>query len=85
MMYSDLVRSTSLSEDEARSLIAAHQRELTDTENSYLDKLAEKNRTISDLQAEIDALKASAAQAKAIDARARTYEPPVIQVVNFNG
>lgn len=83
MTFNDMVRSMSLSEDEARSLIAAHQLEIADTENSYLEQLSGKNRMISELQAQIDALKSAAESAKALEGRSRVYEPPVIQVVNY--
>lgn len=56
---------------------------MSDTESSYLEQLAGKNRTISELQAEIDELKSAAESAKAHEGRSRVYEPPIIQVVNY--
>lgn len=83
MDFEAQIRALDLEEEQTRNLIAAHTRELTAAENAALDIVADKNRTIEEMQRRIDALEAEKAASEANRARAHTYEPPIIQVVHY--
>lgn len=83
MSFESQIRALDLEEEQTRNLIAAHTRELTEAENAALETVADKNRTIEEMQRRIDALEAEKAASEANRARAHTYEPPIIQVVQY--
>lgn len=83
MDFEAQIRALDLEEEQTRNLIAAHTRELTAAENAALETVAAKNATIEEMQRRIDALESEKATAEVDKARAHTYEPPIIQVVQY--
>lgn len=83
MEFEAQIRALGLEEEQTRNLIAAHAREVNAAENAALEAIAAKNRTIEEMQRRIDALESEKANAAAEKARAHTYEPPIIQVVQY--
>lgn len=83
MEFEAQIRALELEEEQTRNLIAAHTREVTAAGNAALETVAAKNATIEEMQRRIDALEAEKAASEATRARAHTYEPPIIQVVQY--